>query len=418
MNPLGFKYNNGELCCDEIPISKIVKNHKTPLYIYSSNNLISSYKKLKEEVNNLDVDILFALKSNSTIGIVKLLAEQGAGADIVSGGELKIAQASKIQPSKIVFSGVGKTEEEIKNGIASKIRQFNVESQSELDKIISIANNLNTKVPVSLRINPDIEVDTHKKIATGSNSTKFGLPIDQAISLYQRINIEKNIKPMGLAIHIGSQIFNNLEFKTAYQSLLRVANNLREKGCKVPNLDLGGGVGVNYENFEVDFTGFGKTIYEIFKGQGYSLSIEPGRCLVANSGILIAKTIYLKRNNKKNFIIVDAAMNDFIRPTLYEANHKIALVKSSSVEKEKFDIVGPICETGDYFTKDIILPSPHENDLIVIFSVGAYGSVMSSNYNSRPPASEVMIQNQKIQLLKNSQSIEEKIKSEISHLIG
>ena len=194
MNPLGFKYNNGELCCDEIPISKIVKNHKTPLYIYSSNNLISSYKKLREEVNNLDVDILFALKSNSTIGIVKLLAEQGAGADIVSGGELKIAQASKIQPSKIVFSGVGKTEEEINHGIASKIKQFNVESQSELDKIISIANNLNTKVPVSLRINPDIEVDTHRKIATGSNSTKFGLPIDQAIYLYQRINIEKNIR--------------------------------------------------------------------------------------------------------------------------------------------------------------------------------------------------------------------------------
>ena len=417
MNLNGFQFNKGELCCEDIAISSIVNKHKTPLYVYSSKNLISSYKKLKDAVSNLNIEILYALKSNSTIGIVTLLGEQGAGADIVSGGELKIAKASKIPTSKIVFSGVGKTEEEIRQAIDSKIKQINVESESELEKIISIANSLNTKVPVSLRINPDIEVNTHKKIATGSNLTKFGLPIDQAISLYQRIKLEKNIKPMGLAIHIGSQIFNNLEFKSAYESLLKVANNLREQGCDVPNLDLGGGVGVNYDNFEVDFTGFGKTIYEVFNKQGYSLSIEPGRSLVANSGILIAKTIYLKRNNKKNFIIIDAAMNDFIRPTLYEANHKIALVKNSTNTEEIFDIVGPICETGDYFSKDILLPTPKEDDLIVIFSAGAYGSVMSSNYNSRPPANEVMINNQKIQLLKKSQSIDDKIKSEASLLI-
>jgi diaminopimelate decarboxylase len=266
---------------------------------------------------------------------------------------------------------------------------------------------------VAIRVNPNISVKTHEKIATGSNDTKFGMPIEETANIYKRLSSEKNIKTMGLAIHIGSQIFDMNEFKLAYLNILSVANSLRQEGFKVPNLDLGGGLGVDYKTAKINFFDYGKTISDVFKGHDYSLSIEPGRSLVANSGILLTKVIYLKKTKSKNFIIVDGAMNDFIRPTLYNAHHNVEPVNLSKSGLEKFDIVGPICETGDYFAKDALLSKPIEGQLLAIFSTGAYGSVMSSMYNSRVPANEVLVHNGKVHILKEQERIEDQINKEI-----
>ena len=265
MNFKGFKYNsNNELCCEHDSLKEIGEKYKTPLYVYSGESIVSSYKNLKRCLSNTKTEINFALKANSTLGILSLLSKLGSGADIVSGGELKKALYVNIPPSKIVFSGVGKTEEEIKLAIKNGIKQINAESHPEIEKIIEISKEYKTEVPVAIRVNPDIEVKTHEKIATGSSQTKFGLPMEEAVEIYKKLANEKYIKTMGLAIHIGSQVFDMSEFKLAYKSILLLANNLRKLGYKVPNLDLGGGLGVNYHNGLVNFSDYGKTIHDVF----------------------------------------------------------------------------------------------------------------------------------------------------------
>ena len=413
MNFKGFNYKNNNLFCEHVSLEDISFEFGTPIYVYSGASIEDAYSQLSSSISDTNTEINFALKSNSTLGILSLLSKLGAGADIVSGGELVKALHAKINPQKIVFSGVGKTTEEIKLAIKNGIKQINAESYSEIENIISIANELNTKVPVAIRVNPNISVKTHEKIATGSNDTKFGMPIEETANIYKRLSSEKNIKTMGLAIHIGSQIFDMNEFKLAYLNILSVANSLRQEGFKVPNLDLGGGLGVDYKIANINFVDYGKTISDVFKGHDYGLSIEPGRSLVANSGILLTKVIYLKKTKSKNFIIVDGAMNDFIRPTLYNAHHNVEPVNLSKSGLEKFDIVGPICETGDFFAKDALLCNPMEGQLIAIFSTGAYGSVMSSMYNSRVPANEILVHNGKVHKLKEQERIEDQINKEI-----
>ena len=412
MNFKGFNYKNNNLFCEHVSLEDINYEFGTPIYIYSGASIEDAYSQLSSSISDTNTEINFALKANSTLGILSLLSELGAGADIVSGGELVKALHVKINPQKIVFSGVGKTTEEIKLAIKNRIKQINAESYSEIENIISIANELNTKVPVAIRVNPNISVKTHEKIATGSNDTKFGMPIEETANIYKRLSSEKNIKTMGLAIHIGSQIFDMNEFKLAYLNILSVANSLRQEGFKVPNLDLGGGLGVDYKIAKINFFDYGQTISDVFKGHDYNLSIEPGRSLVANSGILLTKVIYLKKTKSKNFIIVDGAMNDFIRPTLYNAHHNVEPVNLSKGGLEKFDIVGPICETGDYFAKDALLSNPTEGKLLAIFSTGAYGSVMSSMYNSRVPANEILVHNGKVHKLKEQERIEDQINKE------
>ena len=413
MNFKGFNYKNNNLFCEHVSLEDISFEFGTPIYVYSGASIEDAYSQLSSSISDTNTEINFALKANSTLGILSLLSKLGAGADIVSGGELVKALHVKINPQKIVFSGVGKTTEEIKLAIKNGIKQINAESYSEIENIISIANELNTKVPVAIRVNPNISVKTHEKIATGSNDTKFGMPIEETANIYKRLSSEKNIKTMGLAIHIGSQIFDMNEFKLAYLNILSVANSLRQEGFKVPSLDLGGGLGVDYKTAKINFFDYGKTICDVFKGHDYSLSIEPGRSLVANSGILLTKVIYLKKTKSKNFIIVDGAMNDFIRPTLYNAHHNVEPVNLSKGGLEKFDIVGPICETGDFFAKDALLSNPIEGQLIAIFSTGAYGSVMSSMYNSRVPANEILVHNGKVHKLKEQERIEDQINKEI-----
>tara|TARA_A100001015_G_scaffold234231_1_gene265662 strand:+ start:8 stop:1261 length:1254 start_codon:yes stop_codon:yes gene_type:complete len=413
MNFKGFNYKNNNLFCEHVSLEDISFEFGTPIYVYSGESIEDAYSQLSSSISDTNTEINFALKANSTLGILSLLSKLGAGADIVSGGELVKALHAKINPQKIVFSGVGKTTEEIKLAIKNGIKQINAESYSEIENIISIADELNTKVPVAIRVNPNISVKTHEKIATGSNDTKFGMPIEETANIYKRLSSEKNIKTMGLAIHIGSQIFDMNEFKLAYLNILSVANSLRQEGFKVPNLDLGGGLGVDYKIAKINFFDYGKIISDVFKGYDYSLSVEPGRSLVANSGILLTKVIYLKKTMSKNFIIVDGAMNDFIRPTLYNAHHNVEPVNLSKSGLKKFDIVGPICETGDYFAKDALLSNPTEGQLLAIFSTGAYGSVMSSMYNSRVPANEILVHNGKVHKLKEQERIEDLINKEI-----
>ena len=413
MNFKGFNYKNNNLFCEHVSLEDISFEFGTPIYVYSGASIEDAYSQLSSSISDTNTEINFALKANSTLGILSLLSKLGAGADIVSGGELVKALHVKINPQKIVFSGVGKSTEEIKLAIKNGIKQINAESYSEIENIISIANELNTKVPVAIRVNPNISVKTHEKIATGSNDTKFGMPIEETANIYKRLSSEKNVKTMGLAIHIGSQIFDMKEFKLAYLNILSVANSLRQEGFKVPNLDLGGGLGVDYKIANINFVDYGKTISDVFKGHDYGLSIEPGRSLVANSGILLTKVIYLKKTKSKNFIIVDGAMNDFIRPTLYNAHHNVEPVNLSKSGLKKFDIVGPICETGDYFAKDALLSKPIEGQLLAIFSTGAYGSVMSSNYNSRVPANQILVHNGKVHKLKEQEKVEDQINKEI-----
>ena len=412
MNFKGFNYKDNNLFCEHVSLEEIGYEFGTPIYVYSGASIEDAYSQLSSSISDTNTEINFALKANSTLGILSLLSKLGAGADIVSGGELVKALHVKINPQKIVFSGVGKTTEEIKLAIKNRIKQINAESYSEIENIVSIANELNTKVPVAIRVNPNISVKTHEKIATGSNDTKFGMPIEETANIYKRLSSEKNIKTMGLAIHIGSQIFDMNEFKLAYLNILSVANSLRQEGFKVPNLDLGGGLGVDYKIANINFFDYGKTISDVFKGLDYSLSIEPGRSLVANSGILLTKVIYLKKTTSKNFIIVDGAMNDFIRPTLYNAHHNVAPINLSKSKLEKFDIVGPICETGDYFAKDVLISKPKEDQLLAVFSTGAYGSVMSSMYNSRVPANEILVHNGKVHKLNERERIEDQINKE------
>ncbi len=413
MNFKGFHYKNNNLFCEHVSLEDISFEFGTPIYVYSGASIEDAYNHLSSSISDTNTEINFALKANSTLGILSLLSKLGAGADIVSGGELVKALHVKINPQKIVFSGVGKTTEEIKLAVKNRIKQINAESFSEIENIISIANELDTKVPVAIRVNPNISVKTHEKIATGSHDTKFGMPIEETANIYKKLSSEKNIKTMGLAIHIGSQIFDMNEFKLAYLNILSVANSLRQEGFKVPSLDLGGGLGVDYKTAKINFFDYGKTIRDVFKGHNYSLSIEPGRSLVANSGILLTKVIYLKKTKNKNFIIVDGAMNDLIRPTLYNAHHNVEPTNLSKSKLEKFDIVGPICETGDYFAKDALLNNPLEGQLLAIFSTGAYGSVMSSMYNSRVPANEILVHNGKVHKLKEQESIEDQINKEI-----
>ena len=408
-----FYSSSEELFCDDFALKDLAKEYGTPLFVYSSKVILDNIKKLNKSLKEIEIDIHYALKANSTLGIVSLIGKEGLGADIVSGGELKRALKGGVPTNKIVFSGVGKTNEEIILALSKNIKQINVESESELEKIISISKAMNIRAPVALRINPDIKAQTHEKIATGSNQAKFGLPLNQTIELYKKICKEESLIPKGLAVHIGSQIFNNFEFQSAYEFLLNTANNIRRDGLSINNLDLGGGIGVNYSNSKIDFDGFGKIIQSVFKGYDYKLSIEPGRSIVATSGILLTKVIYSKKINKKNFVVVDAAMNDFIRPTLYDAYHPIIPAKKNNNKEIICDVVGPICETGDFFIKNTKLNKPNNDDLLAICNTGAYGSVMSSNYNSRPPANEVIIFKEKSFLIKKSQSIEEQISKEI-----
>ena len=413
--PFGFhRDQKGGLRVDGIPLGDIADTFGTPLFVYSADAITQAWQDLAAAFLKDNRRIHYAMKANSNLAVLRLLQRLGAGVDIVSLGELKRALAVGFAGEDIIFSGVGKTKEELQAAITAGIGQINAESVSEIDTIITLATKSKKPVPVAIRINPNITAGGHAKIATGSGEAKFGIASDAVPAAYQHLHQCEAIKPMGLAIHIGSQVMEVKHFASAWQHMLKLAESLRTQGMAVPKLDLGGGIGVDYEKGTPSpIAEFAKTVDTIFAKHDYALCCEPGRYLVAHAGCLVTRVIRTKTNSDgKGFIVVDAAMNDFIRPTLYEAYHPILAITQPNIAMgdnvANADIVGPICETGDYL--GLNRPQSQlvcaEGEYFAVMATGAYGAVMRSRYNSRPLASEVMVIDGKAYAVSKPDSIE------------
>ena len=407
-----YSYKNKNLHCENINLIELSKKIGSPFYCYSSKILESKYSELTDAFKEEDLLVCFSLKANSNQSIIKTFSSLGSGADVVSIGELKRALKAKIPPNKIVFSGVGKNTDEIIFAIKNKILMINVESISELKQISTQAANLNMIAPISLRVNPDIEAGGNEKISTGKKQDKFGISIKEAIDVYELASNLDNIEIKGIDVHIGSQI-NDLEpFEKTFNSIVETITKLKDKNIDIDIIDIGGGIGINYTDEKaLNIKDYAAVVSKKLGPLNKKIIIEPGRFLTAESGILVTKIIYIKENESKKFIIVDAAMNDFIRPSLYGSLHNALPIIENDKERpiERYDVVGPICETGDFFIKDFKTSQLLERDLLAITNVGAYGSVLSSNYNSRPSIAEIIIKDDSYSVIKKRQDIEEMI---------
>ena len=407
-----YSYKNKNLHCENINLIELSKKVGSPFYCYSSKILESKYSELTDAFKEEDLLVCFSLKANSNQSIIKTFSSLGSGADVVSIGELKRALKAKIPPNKIVFSGVGKNTDEIIFAIKNKILMINVESISELKQISTQAANLNMIAPISLRVNPDIEAGGNEKISTGKKQDKFGISIKEAIDVYELASNLDNIEIKGIDVHIGSQI-NDLEpFEKTFNSIVETITKLKDKNIDIDIIDIGGGIGINYTDEKaLNIKDYAAVVSKKLGSLNKKIIIEPGRFLTADSGILVTKIIYIKENESKKFIIVDAAMNDFIRPSLYGSLHNALPIIENDKERpiEIYDVVGPICETGDFFIKDFKTSQLLERDFIAITNVGAYGSVLSSNYNSRPSIAEIIIKDDSYSVIKKRQDIEEMI---------
>jgi len=416
MNPIRYKNNN--LYIESLSIEDIARENKTPFYCYSDQFINSQYDNLTSAFN-MDIRVFYSMKANSNASILKLLLNKGSGIDVVSGGEIERAIAAGASGKDIIYAGVGKTDEELRYAIQSNIHCINVESQSELERINTICAELKTKQDIAIRVNPDVDAKTHVKITTGKAENKFGIEFDYTNSIYDIAANLSNINIAGVSVHIGSQITSLKPFKKAYTIIFDLINNLKQLGHNIKHVDLGGGLGVPYSEDESipTFTEYANLIQSIFGNTNLKVYIEPGRLLLANSGLLITKVIDVKTTSQKTFVIVDAAMNDFMRPTLYNSYHEILPIRNNLGTSNKlYDIVGPICETGDYFAKNRRMNSVKPGSLIAIKSVGAYGSVLSSNYNSRPQIAELLIKDNEYAIVRDRIEVKDLLQKEkIAH---
>jgi len=391
-----FQYKAGELCCEGVKVSSIVKKTGTPVYIYSYKTLVEHFRKIKEAFKQVDPVICFAMKANSNLAVLKALVQEGAGFDIVSGGELKKAQLVKADMKKIAYASVGKTDAEIKDAIRAGILIFNVESKPELKNIERIAGRMKKAVQVALRINPDIEAPTHEKINTGSLKKKFGIDLKTAREIFLEQKSYRHLRINGVHIHIGSQITQATPFLTAIEKTLAFIDELEMDGVKIEYFDIGGGWGILYKD-EAPQTAqeYANKVLPLLKGRKFRLIMEPGRFIAGNAGVFVTKKLYTKDNGVKKFMIVDAGMNDLVRPSMYGAYHEIVPLKRSKVKSIICDVVGPICESGDVFAHDRKIADVRDGEFLVLLSAGAYGYAMASNYNVRPRAAEVMVKGNK-----------------------
>jgi diaminopimelate decarboxylase len=391
-----FDYHDGVLHAENVPLPAIAAKVGTPFYCYSTATLERHFRVFSEGLAGLDALVCYAMKANSNQAVIKTLAKLGAGADVVSEGELRRALAAGIPPSKIVFSGVGKTAREMDFALASGIHCFNVESRPELELLSARAVVAGKVAPVSIRINPDVDARTHKKISTGKKENKFGIPYEDARAAYARAAELPGLKPVGIDMHIGSQIIDLEPFDEAIKLLAELALTLRNDGHDITHIDLGGGLGIPYrmDNEPPPLPeAYGAIVRKHTSGLGMKVLVEPGRLIVGNAGILVTSVIYVKGGDHKNFVIVDAAMNDLIRPTLYDAYHDIRPVTEAAVNAPRItaDIVGPVCETGDYLALEREMPLPEQGDLLSVGSAGAYGAVQAGTYNTRLLIPEVLV---------------------------
>ena len=409
-----FTYKNGQLHAEDISLLEIAKRHNTPCYIYSKKAIQTKYTEFDLAFTSNQHLICYAVKANSNISILNILAKMGSGFDIVSSGELFRVLKAGGSPDKVVFSGVGKRLDEMKFALEQNIKCFNVESKSELLKLNKIAESMKVSAPVSLRVNPDVDAKTHPYIATGLKENKFGISFELAKDIFKQAAKMSNINLIGIDCHIGSQISELSPFQDALQKLLDLIDDLTKLGIQLRHVDIGGGLGITYKDEVLPTPSqYVNAITNTANGHDLEIIIEPGRSIVGNAGILLTKVEYLNETPFKNFAVVDTAMNDLIRPSLYNGWHEIKRVTQDSHVKEKtYDIVGPICETGDFVGKNRTL-SLTEGDLLAIFSTGAYGFSMSSNYNSRPRAAEILVDDNQIYEIRERETQEDLINGEL-----
>jgi diaminopimelate decarboxylase len=390
-----FAYKDGVLHAEDVALNVLAEKVGTPFYCYSTATLERHYRVFAESFPNGTL-VAFSVKANGNIGVLKTLARLGAGADVVSGGELRKALYAGIPSERIVFSGVGKTKAEMKLALEAGIYQFNVESEPELEALSEVASNMGATAPITIRVNPDVDAGTHAKITTGTAETKFGVPWSRARSAYAHAAKLSGIKVVGIDVHIGSQIVDLQPFERAFGKVVDLAAQLRTDGHIISRLDLGGGLGVPYilnNEPPPDPSAYGRMATKVTGGLGCQLILEPGRLIAANAGILVTRVLYIKQGERKTFAIVDAGMNDLIRPALYDSHHEIVRVNEPSPDAAHihYDVVGPVCETSDIFAADRDLAELKSGELVAILTAGAYGAVMSSAYNARPPAPEVLV---------------------------
>ncbi|HEY4140126.1 MAG TPA: diaminopimelate decarboxylase [Pseudolabrys sp.] len=406
-----FQYRDGALFAEDVDVTALAGKVGTPFYVYSAATLRRHVRVMREAFEPLPTLVAYAMKANSNQAVLKIVADEGAGADVVSGGELERAIAAGIPAQKIVFSGVGKTVKEMRRGLELGIKCFNLESEPELERLSEIAAAMGKVAPVSVRINPDVDAGTHAKISTGKKENKFGIPFARAREVYARIAALPGVEAVGIDMHIGSQITDMTPFDNAYRLMAELVRDLRAQGHNIRHVDIGGGLGIPY-HFDDAAPPLPAEYAAIVKkhlgGLGAELVLEPGRVIVGNAGILVTTVEYVKEG-EKSFVIVDAAMNDLIRPTLYEAHHDIQPVVHSNLPPITADVVGPVCETGDYIALGRRMPGVKQGDLLSVMSAGAYGAVMASTYNSRPLVPEVLVDGDRWHVIRPRRSIEELI---------
>ena len=427
-----FRYRDGQLHCEDIDLAQVAEQLGTPLYVYCAGTILDHYARLDAALAPLDHLICYAVKANSNRAILKLLADAGAGFDIVSGGELYRVLAAGGDPAKCTFAGVGKSREEIEYALEQRVYSFNVESEAELEHIDGIAGAKETRAPIALRVNPDVDPHTHEYISTGLHENKFGIPLDRIRALYEQGAKMRNVEIVGVQMHIGSQIAEAKPFASAIGKVAPVVRELKSKyGIKF--LSIGGGMGIVYqralesgsgkwwhehgnESFAFSVRDYAGAIVPPLRELDVRILVEPGRFLVGNGGVLLTRVRYIKKTGAKKFAIVDAGMNDLIRPALYQSYHEIVPVAEPSRTKsaEKIDIVGPVCESGDFFALAREMPELHEGDLLAIMSAGAYGFVMASNYNSRPLPAEAFVRGDQVALIRKRQVWEDLVRGEIN----
>jgi diaminopimelate decarboxylase len=409
-----FQYRQGELYCEDVAITRIAKELDTPCYVYSHATLVRHYRAFDSAFQSVPHIVAFAMKANSNLGLLRLMAQEGSGADIVSGGELYRALKAGIPPSKIVFAGVGKNREEIRYALEADILMFNVESSDELRVIDEVAAEAGRRARVALRINPDIDPKTHPYIATGLKKSKFGISADRALDEYKLASSLKHIEVVGVHKHIGSQLTDVTPFVDALRKVLTLVESLKGHGAHIRYINIGGGLGITYSD-EVPPRPqqLAEAISPLVRDLKCVLIMEPGRVIVGNAGILVTRVLYTKEGETKRFVIVDAAMNDLIRPSLYGAYHEIKPVREiPNAKKLTVDVVGPVCESGDFLAKDRAMPEAKSGDLLAVMSAGAYGFVMASNYNSRPRVPEVMVRGGEIHVVRMRETLEDLIRGE------
>lgn len=406
---MSFAYRDGVLCAEQVPLDAIARRYGTPCYVYSRAAIECAYAEYADAVRGRDALICYSVKANSNVSVLALVAGLGGGFDIVSGGELTRVLAAGGDPGKTLFSGVGKTEREIEQALRTGVRCLNLESEAELTRVEAVARRLERRAPIAFRVNPDVDAMTHPYISTGLRDSKFGIPHAQAEPLYLKAARMPSIEVLGIGCHIGSQLIDAAPFVAAVERLVGLADRIEAAGVALSHVDVGGGIGIRYKDETPQARGeFVAGALRALAGRRQRLILDPGRSLVGNAGVLLTRVEYVKRGEGRNFLVVDAAMNDLLRPALYGAWHDVRPVREASAEAAQavYDVVGPVCESGDFLAQGRLLQAG-EGDLLAIMSAGAYGMAMSSNYNSRPRAAEVMVHASESRLARRRETIEQ-----------